>query len=230
MRFFLFFFHVLFFYILFLIPQMPTIQYFLKCLVNHIWGELMAIEKSENELVELVENYLSHVKGVEDVFILTEEDKNTVIVLEKEAEGHVLMGMGEGDNQGIKEVFKREHVLCITTNKEYVWPDPPNVLMMQGGEIIGFDCSEEDMNKYAKNPDYLIMGTFVVHKTKVPKAGGKPLIVLPPKPCDLGDIDQAVDAVLGSPSTPSDEYIREKYHFEESMEKGTFFIGFNEKK
>ncbi|MCL2142449.1 MAG: hypothetical protein FWH46_06245 [Methanimicrococcus sp.] len=187
-------------------------------------------ENSEKELVESVKEFLSHVKGVDDVFILTEEDKVAVAALEKEAEGNVLMGMGEGDNQGIKEVFKREHILCITTNKEYVWPEPPNVIMMQGEEIIGFDCSEKDIEKYENQPDYFVMGTFVMSKTKAPKSAGKPIVVLPPKPCDLGGIEQACDAILGSPSTPSDEYIRKVHDFSASAEKGTFFVGFNKKK
>jgi hypothetical protein len=160
---------------------------------------------------------------------LTEENKTAVAALEKEAEGHVLMGMGEGDNQGIKEVFKREHILCITTNKSYIWPEPPNVLMMQGGEIVGFDCSEKDVAKYDNHPEYLVMGTFVVSKMKSSKTGGKPIVVLPPKPCDLSAVEHACDGVLGSPSTPTDEYIRNSYDYEISPEKGTFFLGFNTK-
>ena len=189
----------------------------------------MSNGSNEKELVESVKDYLSHVKGVEDVFILTDEDKKIVADLEKEAEGRVLMGMGEGDNQGIKEVFKRAHILCVTTNKEYVWPEPPNVIMMQGDVMVGFDCSESDIAKYENHPEYLVMGTFVVSKTKAPKTAGKPIVILPPKPCDLSGVEQACEAVLGSPSTPSDEYIRQKYGFEISSEKGTFFIGFNKK-
>ena len=190
----------------------------------------MSNEYSEKELVESVKNFLLQVKGVETVFILTEKEKEDIAALEKEAEGKVLMGMGEGDNQGVKEVFKREHIFCITTNKEYVWPEPPNVLMVQGGVVVGFDCSGEDAAKYEKDPNYLVMGTFVVSKTKVPNSAGKPIVVLPPKPCDLGGVEHACDGILGSPSTPSDEYIRKMHDFIVSPEKGTFFVGFNIKK
>jgi len=184
---------------------------------------------SENQLVEAVKKHMLQVPGVEDVFVLTDIDKKIVEQLEEEAKGNVLMGMGEGDNQGIAEVFKREHILCFTTTKEYVWPEPPNVIMMQGGEIIGFDFDACDTEKYESNPDYMVMGTFVILKKRGGGGSGKPIVVLPPKPCDLGDVE-AEDAVLGSPSTPSDEYIRQAHNLECSVEKGTFFLGFNEAK
>jgi len=177
-------------------------------------------------LVQQVKEYMLQVPGVKEVLILTEEDKKAIEKLEEEAKGNVLMGMGEGDNQGIAEVFKREYILCFTTNKKYIWPEPPNVIMMQGSEVIGFDCTEADALEYAKNSNYMVMGTFIMDKTKAAGNTGKPIVVLPPKPCDLGDIE-AKDAVLGSPSTPSDEYIREVYDFEKSNENGTFFLGFN---
>lgn len=182
--------------------------------------------ESQDELIQLVKEFLLHVSGVEDVFILTEQDRKKIEHLEEEAKGNVLMGMGEGDNQGIAEVFKREYILCFTTNKDYVWPKPPNVIMMQGDTMVGFDCEECDISKYDGNPEYLVMGTFIINTNKAKTSTGKPVIVLPPKPCDLGNL-KVSDAVLGSPSTPSDEYIREVYDFEKSSEKGTFFLGFN---
>lgn len=185
--------------------------------------------ESQDEMIRLVKEFLLQVQGVEEVFILTKKDKETIERLEEEAKGNVLMGMGEGDNQGIAEVFKREHILCFTTNKDYVWPDPPNVIMMQGDTVVGFDCAECDIPQYEGNPEYLVMGTFIVNTNKAKTSTGKPIIVLPSKPCDLGDLE-VNDAVLGSPSTPSDEYIREAYNFEKSSEKGTFFLGYNKAK
>ncbi|WP_269850663.1 hypothetical protein [Methanosarcina horonobensis] len=43
----------------------------------------------------------------------------------KKAEGAVLMGMGVGDNRGIKEVLKRQLIIAFTTNMDYVWPEGP---------------------------------------------------------------------------------------------------------
>ena len=70
-------------------------------------------------------------KGVEDTYVLSEEDKEKILELEKKAEGAVLMGLGVGDNQGIKEVFKRQIIIAFTTNMDYVWPEGPNVVLMQ---------------------------------------------------------------------------------------------------
>ena len=62
------------------------------------------------------------IKGVEETYILTEKDKEKIFELEKKAEGAVLMGLGVGDNRGIKEVFKRQIIIAFTTNIDYVWP------------------------------------------------------------------------------------------------------------
>ena len=66
---------------------------------------------------------LKATKGVEDTYILDEKDKETVLELEKKAEGAVLLGLGVGDNEGIKEVFKRQIIIAFTTNMNYVWPE-----------------------------------------------------------------------------------------------------------
>ncbi|WNY27037.1 hypothetical protein [Methanolapillus ohkumae] len=181
----------------------------------------------EKELIEEVKAHLSGVTGVDCVFELTEADKAEIERLEEAANGNVLMGMGEGDNQGVKEVFKKECILCFTTTKAYVWPEPPNVIMMQGGEIVGFDCAVDQVCQYENQPNYLVMGTFIIDKSKVPTASGKPIVILPPKPYDFKDSCRVKEAVLGSPSTPSDEYIRKAYNFDKSPEKGTFFLGFD---
>ena len=74
---------------------------------------------------------IKDIKGVEETYILDEKDKEKVIELEKKAEGAVLMGLGVGDNQGTKEVFKRQIIIAVTTNMDYVWPEGPNVVLMQ---------------------------------------------------------------------------------------------------
>ncbi|MDV0447080.1 hypothetical protein MsAg5_09540 [Methanosarcinaceae archaeon Ag5] len=181
----------------------------------------------EKEMIEEVKAHLAQVKGVDQIFLLSDDDKAEIDKLEEAANGNVLMGMGEGDNQGVKEVFKKECIICFTTTREYVWPEPPNVIMMQGGEMVGFDCSAEDVCKYEGHADYLVMGTFIIDKTKIPSASGKPVVILPPKPYVMGDACQIKEAVLGSPSTPSDEYIRKVYNFDKSPDKGTFFLGFD---
>ena len=128
------------------------------------------------------------IKGVEETYILSEEDKEKVLELEKKAEGAVLMGLGVGDNQGIKEVFKRQIIIAFTTNMNYVWPEGPNVVLMQFGEKVGEDVYDpEKLEECKKCKDMMVMGNFVIYRNAVPKpkdAKKEPItVVLPPQKC-----------------------------------------------
>ncbi len=173
------------------------------------------------------------IKGVEDTYILNEEDKDKIIELEKKAEGAVLMGLGVGDNQGIKEVFKSQVIIAFTTNMNYVWPEGPNVVLMQYGQKVGEDVYDpEKLEECKKCNDMLVMGNFVIYKSSVPKPRDEkkePItVVLPPQKCqDVECVEGVINAVLASPSTPSDEYIRSVMGLKPAVGLGTFIIGFD---
>jgi hypothetical protein len=172
-------------------------------------------------------------KGVEDTYVLSEEDKEKILELEKKAEGAVLMGLGVGDNQGIKEVFKRQIIIAFTTNMDYVWPEGPNVVLMQYGEKIGEDIYDsKKLEECKKCDDMLVMGNLVIYKNTVPKPGSvkkEPItVVLPPQKCqDVECVEGVTNVVLASPSTPSDEYIRSVMGLKPAAGLGTFIIGFD---
>ncbi|MDQ1275452.1 MAG: hypothetical protein QG610_1026 [Euryarchaeota archaeon] len=172
-------------------------------------------------------------KGVEDTYILNEEDKEKIFELEKKAEGAVLMGMGVGDNRGIKEVLKRKLIIAFTTNMDYVWPEGPNVILMQFGEKVGEDVYDpEKLEECKRCKDMVVMGNFVIYRSAVPKpkdAKKEPItVVLPPQKCeDLECVDGLANIVLASPSTPSDEYIRSVMGLKPAIGVGTFIIGFD---
>ncbi len=176
---------------------------------------------------------IKSMKGVEDTYILSEEDKEKILELEKKAEGAVLMGLGVGDNQGIKEVFKRQVIIAFTTNMNYIWPEGPNVILMQYGEKVGEDIYDpEKLEECKKCNDMLVMGNFVIYKSSVPKpkdAKKEPItVVLPPQKCqDVECVEGVTNAVLASPSTPSDEYIRSVMDLKPAVGLGTFIIGFD---
>lgn len=171
------------------------------------------------------------IKGVDETYILNEEDKEKVIELEKKAEGAVLMGLGVGDNQGIKEVFKRQVIIAFTTNMNYVWPEGPNVVLMQFGEKVGEDVYDpEKLEECKKCKDMVVMGNFVIYRSAVPKpkdAKKEPItVVLPPQKCqELECINGVDNIILGSPSTPSDEYLRSVMGLKPEIGRGTFIIG-----
>ena len=173
------------------------------------------------------------IKGVEETYILSEEDKKKIFELEKKAEGAVLMGLGIGDNRGIKEVFKRQVIIAFTTNMNYVWPEGSNVVLMQYGEKVGEDVYDpEKLEECKKCKDMLVMGNLVIYRNAVPKPKDvkkEPItVVLPPKKCqDVECLEGVTNAVLTSPSTPSDEYIRSVMGLKPAAGLGTFIIGFD---
>jgi hypothetical protein len=172
-------------------------------------------------------------KGVEDTYVLNEGDKEKIFELEKKAEGAVLMGMGVGDNRGIKEVLKRQVIIAFTTNMDYVWPEGPNVILMQFGEKVGEDVYDpEKLEECKKCKDMMVMGNFVIYRSSVPKpkdAKKEPItVVLPPQSCkEVECASNVADTVLASPSTPSDEYLRSVMGLKPSIGQGTFIVGFN---
>lgn len=181
-----------------------------------------------NDHVNYIKKMLETIKGVEKAFILDDLIKKKIVELENEANGKVLMGMGIGDNQGIKTAFQKKWLVVIITNKYYKWPNPPNVIMKQNDVIIGFDCSEEDLQNYSKNEKYSVFGTFVMMRDKIPNATGKPVVVLPPKNFDqLNELCPNINAVVASPSTPSDEYLHKIFGVEQKKGNGTVIVGFD---
>ncbi len=183
------------------------------------------------EIIEDVQCKIKAIKGVEDTYIITEKDREKILALEKEAEGAVLMGLGIGDNRGIKEVFNRQLIIAFTTNMEYVWPEGSNVVLMQYGEKVGEDIYDpEKLEECKKCKDMMVMGNLVLYRNAVPKpkdAKKEPLtVVLPPQKCPEVECASGVtNVVLGSPSTPTDEYIREQMGLQVEKGQGTFIIG-----
>jgi hypothetical protein len=188
------------------------------------------------ECKDIIQDVICKIKaieGVEEAYILNEKDKEKVFELEKKAEGAVLMGLGVGDNQGVKEVFKRQVLIVFTTNMNYVWPQGPNVFLMQYGEKIGEDIYDpQKLEQCKKCKDMIVMGNFVIYKSAVPKpkdAGKEPItVVLPPHKCPEAEcVTGGSNVVLASPSTPSDEYIRSVMGFKPGAGLGTFLVGFD---
>lgn len=176
---------------------------------------------------------IKSIKGVDEAYILDEKDKEKIFELEKKAEGAVLMGLGVGDNQGIKEVFKRQIIIAFTTNMDYIWPEGPNVYLMQYGEKIGEDIYDpQKLEECKKCKDMIVMGNFVIYRSAVPKpkdAGKEPItVVLPPQKCqEVECVNGVINVVLASPSTPSDEYIRSVMGLRPGTGLGTFLVGFD---
>jgi hypothetical protein len=186
-----------------------------------------------DDIVEQVIRSIKEVKGVGEVYILTDEDREVIRNLEKKADQMTLMGLGIGDNKGVKQVLENDVMMAFTTFMEYEWPPAPNVILMHEGRVVGEDIDDEcKLEDYNKCEDYLVIGNIVLFDKTVLKNMGSTsnpmVVVLPPKPCsEVECIPMVCNAHLASPSSPSDEYIKERMGFEQTKGTGTFLLGFN---
>lgn len=184
-----------------------------------------------SDIIQEVLCRIKAIKGVENAYILDEKDREEITALEKKVEGAILMGLGVGDNQGVREVLRRQVIIAFTTNLKYTWPSEPHVILMQYGEKIGEDVYDpEKLEECKKCEDMMVMGNFVMYKKAVPKpkdSKKEPLtVLLPPQKCpEVECISGLANVVMASPSTPTDEYLRQKMGLKVGAGLGTVILG-----
>ena len=176
---------------------------------------------------------LSKVKGVGHCEVLSDEDRNTIREMEAKADEMTLMGLGRGDNKGVKQVLNSDVLIVFTTDRDYQWPPAPNVILMQNGEVIGEDTDDEEkLKELADSNDVIVMGNIVIYnKSALSTMGGKcepMVVVLPPKKCNEVECMSSVSSAhLASPSPPTDEYLKERICQSNEHGSGTFLLGFD---
>ena len=185
------------------------------------------------EIIERVRQRLKERKGVGETYVLLEEDRENIKELEKKADEMTLMGLGRGDNRGVKEVLKKDVVIPFTTSMDYVWPACPNVVLMHHDRVVGEDMDDEcKLNELKSCRDNLVIGNIVIYDKELLKSidpKNDPLIVvLPPKPCaEVDELPHICNVALASPSPPTDEYLKQKMGLPQSHGTGTFILGFD---
>lgn len=185
------------------------------------------------EIIERVRQRLKEIQGVGETYVLLEEDRENIKELEKKADEMTLMGLGRGDNRGVKEVLKKDVVIPFTTSMDYVWPSCPNVVLMHHDRVVGEDVDDEcKLNELKCCKDNLVIGNIVIYDKDLlrsidPKKD--PLIVvLPPKTCaEVEELPHICNVVLASPSPPTDEYLKQKMGLPQTHGTGTFILGFD---
>jgi hypothetical protein len=188
---------------------------------------------AHDESIDNVKKSIMDMKGVGTTLLLNEEDRETVRELEKKADEMTLMGLGKGDNKGVKEVLKKDVIFAFITNMDFCWPEGPNVILMHNDCVVGQDLDDEAKLEELKScKDKLVIGNIVIYDTSVLKkmdVKNNPLIVvMPPKPCkEVENVDKVCNVVMASPSPPSDEYLKEKMGLENVHGTGTVLLGFD---
>ena len=185
------------------------------------------------EIIENVERQIKSVKGVGETYILNDDDGLKIDELETKANQMTLMGLGIGDNKGVKCAMECDVVMSFTTDMDYQWPPDPNVILMHNGEVVGEDLSDpEKIKEWKKNEDALVIGNIVIYgKSVLSTLMGKsnPLVVvMPPKECPaVENVPGVREAILASPSPPTDEYLKERMNLKFEHGVGTFLLGIN---
>ncbi len=184
--------------------------------------------------VDQITDGLKRLKGIRAVYSLTEQDKARVLEVEEAATRKVLLGLGRGDNQGLKEALARNTSLVLTTDAEFEWPRGPNVLLMWRGELIGRDVDDpEELEEFKRRKDVVVSGNFVIFRDKMPSArelaAEPPMVVFPPKPLPQLERDFRVrEAVIGFPCPSSDLLLKRVFNISvEDRSLGTAIVGFN---
>ncbi|MDI9643338.1 MAG: hypothetical protein QFX37_07440 [Archaeoglobales archaeon] len=183
----------------------------------------------KTKMAELME-FLKSLRGFEDLKLLTESERKEILRIEGQAEKASLMGLMPGINQGVREALSRTFVLAGITNDEFEWPIKGTVRFVYKGEVIGEEIRDkEELEKLKSEGNRVIGDIFVLYSEKIAKLGITDLriatLVIPPLELSwLNKVPHAKRVVVGSPSTPSDLYIKKLMNWK--GDGGSVLIGF----
>ncbi|OKY78411.1 MAG: hypothetical protein BTN85_0902 [Candidatus Methanohalarchaeum thermophilum] len=182
---------------------------------------------------KIIIDKIKEIKGIKKVKELSNKEKDRIMELEKEAEDKVLMGMGKGDNQGVKKcIGEMENVYVFGTNREFKWPEGPNVIFKHSGEVIGKELDDkEETEELKEDEDVSIKGNLIIYKDKMKNLSSgsdePPTVVFPAKNFKrLEEKDKIEKAIFASPCAPSDEYLKGLLGLDKSnQDLGTVIVG-----
>lgn len=172
---------------------------------------------------------LNSLNGVLKAIQLNKKDILKIIDLESHRSKELIPVF----NQGVQESFKRD-VSFVIFKKGFFRPPPtPTLLLIFDGEVLGHDIfTKEDKEKYASDEDIQFLSDdFIVYKDVLHNQNlekGNEYFILPPVPFpELEHLNYISDIVSSSPSTKSDEYLKEEYGFNQDSSIATIFVSFN---
>ncbi len=180
--------------------------------------------------IQRVIKSLKNKPGIRKVKVLDDLAREDLLRLEADAEKRVLMGMGIGLNEGLRKALKREVIIACSTDEDFTWLTGPAVLLKRGDDVIGFLVDSPERIKELKiEENFKIIGeSLVLFPKRVKEAQGRDTFVfigftLP----DLEDKAHVENAILGIPSQPGDNYLKEKLNEEKKPSFGTIVVGFD---
>lgn len=183
-------------------------------------------------VVEKAINIIRNLKGVMDVYELSDEDRKALMELESNRKGDIIPVV----NKGLKECMKRQYVLVLLKNCDFRSASNSTILLVTDkGRILGRELlSPAEREKYQCRKDiYFLSNDFVLFKsdkTAVGTPGEKQFFILPPIPFpELDPIEDIEDIVSCSPSTKGDYFLKNKYNYPDDPKFATILVGFSVK-
>ncbi len=180
------------------------------------------------EVLDNVLNVINGLDGVLEVRQLSNEDILQIIDRESQRSREVIPVF----NEGVQECFKRDFCFVIFKKGYFRFPPTPTVLLTFDGEVLGHDVfTSEDKEKFREDEDVMFLGDdFVIFKDVLQNYNlekGNESFILPPVPFPELDSFNLGDVVSSSPSTSSDEYLKNKYSYGDDSSIATIIVSFN---
>lgn len=170
---------------------------------------------------ELILRALSRVKGITKAMPFADEDRRKVVDIEREAEAKSLMGLGKVVNAGVREVVECDWIFVALTDMNFEGGNGPNLVMKKGNDVVGEEViDKETISRLADDKNvWFIHRNFVVYKDRVtfPQdvMNKTCFFEIPSHPADWFIVEngelQYNSIVYGSPSTPCDIFLKERY-------------------
>ena len=176
-----------------------------------------------------ITDYLQSLNGVLKVCSLKSEDILRIIDIESQRKAELIPAF----NEGIQECFKRDVTLVIFKKGFFRPPPTPTMMLIFDGEVLGHDIfSSEDKEKFKKDEDVKFLSDdFIIYKDVLNNHNlekGNEYLILPPVPFpELDDFKNISEVISSSPSTLSDEYLKEEFGFSQDSSIATIFVSFN---
>jgi len=194
-------------------------------------------------MIDRIVPIVSGLKGVLSTALLKDEDRNVILGLESDYEKAQSIKLV---NSGVRSVLARGNVLAVLKDSSFRIPPFPTVLLVE--EIIDDDESDHVCNLDGKN--YRIVGEelfddesieeehvhissgFVLYPGRREGRSSIPSYFLMPS-IGFQELEELKDALLidniisASPSSLSDDYIRNTYRFPLNNQLATILIGFD---
>ena len=175
----------------------------------------MRTMETKNGQLECVMRTLHECCGVITSRLLSEEEKQMVLDVEKNVEEKVVFGMCKSLNEGMRTALQMEFtVAMVIESSKFPYPHHPHVSMKCDDQIIGElitdDGTLEELRKNSYN--FFLWENFVVYVKRLPKdpVGRRKLrFIYPPREAiQLQDLSSVKCSVFGTPSTEGDILIK----------------------